>query len=168
MRYLLVVDVDGTINQMGQKFDMAKVPTIAPMDNARDVLMKFKKNGAKIVYLTGRSESDFKTITDAWLRNHGFPDPESVIYFQPKHGSWTWENYLTYKQSEVENLCRHNPGFVPLVVDDSKDILERIQNDGCDAFMIRQPCDWLALYDKYVHEAVISQLDDFLGLSTNL
>ena len=164
---LLVVDVDGTINMMGAKFDSAKVPTIKPMGNAREILRKFKENGAKIVYLTGRSESDYKEVTETWLLRHGFPDPQSVVYFQPKYGPWTWEAYFQFKQGEVERLVHQHPGFIPVVVDDNEDILTRLRNAGFDAFMVKQAKDWAVFEQRYGKESVPSQLDDFLPLDSN-
>nr|MDO8108768.1 hypothetical protein [Candidatus Sigynarchaeota archaeon] len=167
MKYLLIIDVDGTINLMGQKFDITKVPTIPPMENAREILEKFKQSGSKIVYLTGRSEKDLKIVTANWLHEHGFPDPESIVFFQPRHGPWTWKSYLAFKQMEVDELRRQNPGFVPVVVDDSEDILACLQKIGVEVFKVRQPDDWLEFQQKYMHGAPVAQLDDFLGSSSN-
>jgi acid phosphatase class B len=167
LRYLLIVDVDGTINMMGARFDAAKVPTIAPMANARQILEKFKQNGAKIVYLTGRSEKDFKHITETWLLRHNFPDPQSVVFFQPKHGDWTWEAYFRFKQVEVEQLARQHPGYVPVIIDDNDDILARLRKAGFDAFKVKQTNDWNDFDLRYSKGAVPSQLDDFLPVHSN-
>jgi len=167
LKYLLIVDVDGTINMMGAKFDTSKVPTIQPMTNAREILRKFKQNGAKIVYLTGRSEKDYKQVTETWLLRHSFPDPQSVVYFQPKHGDWTWEAYFRFKQVEAEQLARQYPGYVPVIVDDNEDILARLRKAGFDAFMVKQAEDWNEFALKYSKESIPSQLEDFLPLHSN-
>lgn len=167
LKYLLIVDVDGTINMMGAKFDAAKVPTIAPMDNAKQILESFKQNGAKIVYLTGRSEGELKKVTQEWLMRHRFPDPNHVVYFQPKHGPWTWNAYYRFKQIEVQRLARQYPGFVPVVVDDNEDILARLRRAGFNAFMVKQANDWNEFAQRYGKESIPTQIEDFFPVHSN-
>jgi hydroxymethylpyrimidine pyrophosphatase-like HAD family hydrolase len=168
MNILLIVDVDGTINTMGQKFDIARVPTVLPMENARETLEAFKQAGSTIVYLTGRMDEQLKDATDTWLRDHGFVDAGSVIYFQTRHGHWTWENYLRFKVDEARALSKQHPGFVTILVDDNSEVIARARKDGFSAALVRQPGDWIALQQKYLRSRVITQLDDFARSSSTL
>lgn len=168
MKYLLLVDVDGTINTMGQKFDIARVPTVLPMDNARETLEIFQQAGSKVVYLTGRMDKQLKEATDLWLHDHGFVDADSTVYFQSRHGQWTWENYLRFKIDEARVLSRQHPGRVAILVDDNADVVARARKAGFGAVLIRQPEDWVAFQEKYLRSRVMTQLDDFARSSSAL
>ncbi|MBN2150399.1 MAG: hypothetical protein JW839_03030 [Candidatus Lokiarchaeota archaeon] len=168
MKYLLLVDMDGTINTMGQRFDIARVPTVLPMGNARETLEAFKQSGSTIFYVTGRMDEQLKAVTDKWLREHDFVDASSVVYFQSRHGRWTWENYLRFKVDEARALSRQHPGHQTIVIDDNADVVARAGKAGFDAVVVRQPEDWLALHEKYLRSRVVTQLEDFTGSSSTL
>nr|MDO8118372.1 hypothetical protein [Candidatus Sigynarchaeota archaeon] len=104
MKYVVICDIDGTINAMGQTFNFDRAETIEPMAFARESLELFKEHGARIVYLTGRGEHGMKEMTERWLRGHQFPEPSSVIYFNSHHGPWTWENYKAFKIRETRSI----------------------------------------------------------------
>ncbi|MEX2681192.1 MAG: hypothetical protein Q6373_006300 [Candidatus Sigynarchaeota archaeon] len=168
MKYLLLVDLDGTINTMGQKFDISRVPTVLPMENARETLAAFKQAGSTIFYVTGRMDEQLKEVTDKWLHDHGFVDASSIVYFQSRHGRWTWENYLRFKIDEARALARQHPGHVPVLIDDNADVVARAEKAGFDAVLVRQPGDWLSLHEKYLRSRVVTQLDDFAASSSTL
>jgi hydroxymethylpyrimidine pyrophosphatase-like HAD family hydrolase len=168
MKYLLLVDVDGTINTMGQKFDITRVPSVLPMDNARETLDAFTQAGSKVIYLTGRMDTQLKQATEQWLDEHGFVDAGSVVYFQARHGAWTWENYLCFKVVEAASLAKKHPGHVTLVVDDNMDVVERVKKARLGAFLIRRPEDWTTFHEKYMRLHVVTQLDDFARSSSTL
>jgi phosphoglycolate phosphatase-like HAD superfamily hydrolase len=167
MRYLLIVDVDGTINTMGQQFDIARLGCL-PMDNARETLEAFKQAGSTIVYLTGRMDEQLKETTDTWLKEHGFIDASSIVYFQSRHGQWTWENYLRFKIDEARVLSKQHPGYTTILIDDNAEVVARAKKAGFDAVLVRQPGDWVALQEKYLRSRVITQLDDFARSSSTL
>ncbi len=168
MKYLLLVDVDGTVNDMGQKFDIARVPTALPMENARETLEAFRQAGSTIFYVTGRMDEQLKSVTDKWLHDHGFVDASSVVYYQSRHGRWTWENYLRFKIDETRALSKRYPGHVPVLIDDNADVVARAGRAGFDAVLVRQPGDWSALQEKYLRSRVVTRLDDFAGSSSTL
>ncbi len=168
MKYLLLVDLDGTVNDMGQKFDIARVKSVRPMDNARETLEAFQRAGSTIIYLTGRMDEQLKETTDTWLHEYGFVDANSVVYFQSRHGQWTWENYLRFKIDEARALSKHHPGHVTLLVDDNDNVIARARKAGFAAALVRQPGDWIALQEQYLLSRVITQLDDFARSSSTL
>jgi hydroxymethylpyrimidine pyrophosphatase-like HAD family hydrolase len=168
MRYLLIVDVDGTINTMGQKFDITRVPTVLPMDNAREALEAFQNAGSTIVYLTGRMDEQLKSATDTWLQEHGFVNASSTVYFQSRHGHWTWENYLRFKVDEARVLSKQHPDHFTIMVDDNSEVVARARKAGFATALVRQPVDWVALQEKYLRSRMITQLDDFARSSSTL
>ena len=168
MRYLLIIDVDGTINTMGQKFDIARVTTVLPMENARETLEAFKQAGSTIVYLTGRMDEQLKEVTDTWLKEHNFVDASSIVYFQSRHGHWTWENYLQFKIDEARELSKQYPGYATILVDDNAEVVASARKAGYAAVLVRQPGDWIAFHEKYLRSSVITQLDDFARSSSTL
>nr|MDO8087432.1 hypothetical protein [Candidatus Sigynarchaeum springense] len=168
MKYLLIVDLDGTINTMGQQFDIARVPTVLPMENARETLDAFEQAGSTIFYVTGRMDEQLKAMTDKWLHDHKFAAASSIVYYQSRHGRWTWENYLRFKINEARALAKRHPGHVPVLIDDNADVVARAERAGFDAVLVRQPGDWLALQEKYLRSRVATRLDDFAKSSSNL
>ncbi|NMC05924.1 MAG: hypothetical protein GYA24_11970 [Candidatus Lokiarchaeota archaeon] len=150
------------------KFDIARVETVLPMKHAREVLESFHQAGSLIVYLTGRMDDQLKEITDTWLVENSFVGAGSVVYFQSKHGPWTWKNYLRFKIVEARRLARRHPGYLPVIVDDNEDVVKRARKAGFHVALVRQPADWIALQEKYLRSRVVVQLEDFASSSTSL
>ncbi|MBD3187788.1 hypothetical protein GF325_13210 [Candidatus Bathyarchaeota archaeon] len=151
--YLLIVDIDGTINEMGQKFDHARVRDIPPMEAAKEVLRAFLKRGSTIVYLTGRNEVEYKNETLDWLARHGFPGGEAVVFYSKKYGAWTWKSYISFKLSEIAKLERDNENQEILILDDNDSILRAAVKEGRKGFKIRSPRDWHELKARFINQA---------------
>ena len=159
MKYLLIVDVDGTINYMGQHFDERKVETVAPMMLAKDILDRFQLYGWKIVYLTGRRRAELKAATDAWMAKYKFPAVDSIVYYTSKYGAWSWDNYYRFKRAEIEKIIKRNPGFEPVVIDDNESVISFSKAAGCKTFLITKEQDWIS-FQSYIlgeNEPMISQ-----------
>ena len=82
MSKIWLIDIDGTIcedvpNEESHKFADAK-----PVDNAAKKIQDFKNRGDTVVFFTARTD-DYKTVTEKWLDEHGFPY-DSVIYNKPR------------------------------------------------------------------------------------
>jgi acid phosphatase class B len=147
MHYILIVDVDGTINKMGQKFDEAKVETVAPMMLAKDILDQFHRSGGKIFYLTGRRRAELKAATDAWMAKYKFPSADSIVYYTARYGAWSWDNYYRFKRTEIEKIIKKHPGLVPVVIDDNESVLSFSKAAGCKTFRITKEQDWASFQD---------------------
>lgn len=144
-KYLLIVDIDGVINTMGQKFHRSKVSSVEPMEGAKEVLKGLKSDGAKITYLTGRSGKDLFDTTTKWLKEKEFPDAGSTIFFYKDGADWTWEGYLKFKIAEIKKLSEKNPQYTPVILDDHADVLEKLQKIGFNTLLIKKPNDWKKL-----------------------
>jgi hypothetical protein len=153
MKFLLIVDIDGTINKMGQHFDEAKVETVAPMMLAKDILDQFHRNGqGKIVYLTGRRRAELKAVTDAWMAKYKFPSADSIVYYTAKYGAWSWDNYYRFKHTEVEKIIKKHPGLVPVVIDDNESVISYFNAEGCKTFQITKEQDWSIFQDEVLKQ----------------
>ena len=144
-KYLFIVDIDGVVNTMGQKFKRSKASSVEPMEGAREVLEDLKNEGAKITYLTGRSGEYLIHITKKWLEGNQFPDADSTIFFYQGDGNWTWEGYLKFKIEEIIAITKKNPQYTPVILDDHADVLNKMQNIGFNTFLVTKPNDWKKL-----------------------
>ncbi|MHA1681176.1 MAG: LNS2 domain-containing protein [Promethearchaeota archaeon] len=153
--YILAVDIDGTINNMGQKFDPAKILTIEPMNLAKEVLIAFKKEGARIVYVTGRQIEEYREATNAWLDKHQFPDKNSIVFFSTKYGEWTWKSYVNYKVNEILKLANRHPESKIIVVDDTTVVLNEMKRRGFDIQKIQSSRDWKELKLRYLAQKTL-------------
>ncbi len=150
MKYLVICDIDGTINAMGQSFNYDRAETIEPMAYARESLELFKEHGAKIIYLTGRGEHSMKEMTERWLQEHQFPEASSVIYFNSQHGPWTWQNYKAFKMRETRSIQESSPGYTVIFLDDNTDVVQEAGAAGHHAHLIRTGDDWVHLCKLYL------------------
>ncbi|MHA1792943.1 MAG: phosphatase domain-containing protein [Promethearchaeota archaeon] len=142
MRYLLIVDIDGTINLMGSHFDVCKVKSIERMPFSKEVLDEFWKKDSKIIYLTGRTEEELRADTIEWLKKHEFPDLSSIFFYKGDYNQWTWESYINFKKEHVLRLIKEYNGYTPIFIDDNYDILRNIQRLGIHCIRITVPRDW--------------------------
>ena len=144
MTYLIITDVDGTINKMGQKFNIAAVRTIAPMVNARKTLSLLKDAGNEIVYLTGREKQKFGLKTILWLYRHNFPDFNHVIFSDLQN--WTHSAYIKFKISKIHDLIKNYPNLYPVLVENDNDVLGSLNFKDILKFKIEKEKDWEVLY----------------------
>lgn len=67
--------------------------------------------GFDIVYITSRPE-EFKEVTLSWLRNHGFPHPEKVVFTNDK-GTYCRDNHLDWMIEDrlplIDNIREMSP-----------------------------------------------------------
>ena len=77
-----LIDIDGTVcedipNEQAYLFGAAK-----PLPGALEKVKEFYERGDRVTFFTSRT-SEHAEITEAWLKNHGFPF-ESVCYNKPR------------------------------------------------------------------------------------
>lgn len=149
MDLLLVLDIDGTLNHMGARFDASRVSSVPPMKLAREFLLWFTGAGGKVVYLTGRNKKDMGVATRDWLVKHGFPCHDRIIFYSTtRHGPWTWDAYIRFKKRELDSIIKAHPRHEIVVIDDNSAIVKLGIEAGLPAIQIHGELDWLALFPR--------------------
>lgn len=79
----IIFDIDGTLTHIGgrQPFDFSKVSQDKPNEAVISLIDKFNKQGAKIIFLSGRSDI-CADDTVSWIKKHcgDIPEPKFVEY----------------------------------------------------------------------------------------
>lgn len=140
---VLLVDIDGTITGPGNHRSGELIAHSIPYGAARSVLERARARGMAIIYLTGRSEKTSQ-LTMAWLHQHGFPEPNRVIFYPP-HVKWSWDSYLTYKKNVIDEVAARACFSWLLVIDDSHAVLKAAKTKGHATFHVTSEPDWYLL-----------------------
>ncbi|MHA1697935.1 MAG: hypothetical protein ACTSWN_03735 [Promethearchaeota archaeon] len=146
---VFVVDFDGTINKMGERFDANKALIIEPMISAIQFLRRVNASDEKIIYLTGGIGSGMKEVTEKWLLHNGFPEPSSVIYFPGTEQDWTWPAYKKFKISTINEIKVKFYNSVVIVFDDNESIISELTKTSQYAFLIEDDKDWIEIFSLF-------------------
>jgi len=139
MKTLIVVDIDNTVAENGQRehllpnwdafFHACDTDTpIVPIIDALKPL--FERSDVDIIFVTGRTgHLEVQSKTQTWLNDHF---PSRPIFFRPVNN---YTKAAVYKTKVVENYKTTDHTHV-VIIDDDPTICEHFQNQGHTAVQI--------------------------------
>lgn len=141
---IIIIDIDDTLSLAGERFklatksdgkinwDIAHDPELVKKDKPNlpmvDLAKRYKKDGFKIVILTGRPDT-IKEVTENWLYDNGIEYDE--LYMRVKQEYYT--KAYTFKKKIYEIYIKDD---VLCAYDDDEKIIQMWNELGIPAFKV--------------------------------
>lgn len=88
-----LIDIDGTVCDDIPNEEPERMATATPFPDARATIQKWHAEGHIITFFTSRTE-EHRTVTEAWLKEHGFPF-HGLLMGKPRGGNYHWiDNHI--------------------------------------------------------------------------
>lgn len=88
-----LIDIDGTITEDVPNEEPDRMATVAPFEDAMEIMAKWYDEGHIITFFTSRTE-DHREVTEAWLKEHGI-QYHGLLMGKPRGGNYHWiDNHL--------------------------------------------------------------------------
>lgn len=127
----VICDLDGTLSLMNGRnpYDASECEYDLVNYKVFDAIMKYKKDGYKLLILSGRS-GEFKKQTDNWLKKHGVaPD----FFAMRKEGDFR-KDWIVKQEIFMEHIL---PNYlVEVVFDDRDQVVDMWRDLGLDVFQV--------------------------------
>lgn len=113
-----LIDIDGTVCDDIPNEEPERMATANVYPDALATLNKWYDEGHVIFFFTSRTE-DHRTVTEAWLKQHGFKY-HGMVMGKPRGGNYHWiDNHLV-------KATRYNGKFTDLI---DKDVTIQVFDD---------------------------------------
>lgn len=88
-----LIDIDGTITEDVPNEEPDRMATVAPFEDAMEIMAKWYDEGHIITFFTSRTE-DHREVTEAWLKEHGI-QYHGLLMGKPRGGNYHWiDNHI--------------------------------------------------------------------------
>ena len=104
-----LIDIDGTICDDVPNEEPERMGTVAPYPDALEIIRKWHEEGHIITFFTSRTE-EHRSITEEWLKQHGFPY-HGLVMGKPRGGNYHWID------NHIVRATRYRGYFTDLVVE---------------------------------------------------
>jgi hypothetical protein len=104
-----LIDIDGTICDDVPNEEPERMRHIAPYPDALEIINKWYDQGHIIYYFTSRTE-EHRSITEEWLRKHGFKY-HGMLMGKPRGGNYHWID------NHIVRATRFKGKFTDLIVE---------------------------------------------------
>lgn len=90
----IMIDIDGTVCEDVPNEEPERMVTAEPYEDSRETINKWFAEGHIITFFTSRASADHKTITEEWLKKHGF-HYHFLLMDKPRGGNYHWiDNHM--------------------------------------------------------------------------
>ncbi|MEP7323507.1 MAG: phosphoheptose isomerase [Saprospiraceae bacterium] len=104
-----LIDIDGTICDDVPNEEPERMRHILPYPDALEIINKWYDQGHIIYYFTSRTE-EHRSITEEWLRKHGFKY-HGMLMGKPRGGNYHWID------NHIVRATRFKGKFTDLIVE---------------------------------------------------
>ncbi len=104
-----LIDIDGTICDDVPNEQPERMRIIEPYPDALEIINKWYDQGHIIYYFTSRTE-EHRSITEEWLRKHGFKY-HGMLMGKPRGGNYHWID------NHIVRATRFKGKFTDLIVE---------------------------------------------------